>query len=241
MEAFQGARSLIHLPGVLIERAGSSYERSNVETTRVALQAARTCGLEKIVLVSAVGADPGSKNRYFRTKGEAEDSVRSSGLAYTILRAPLVLGPGTEGARALLRNATRRSAWLLGGGKHLQQPLDVEDLALACLRTATQTELARNRTLDLAGPERLLDRELTERAAQLLERSVRIRSIPLSPVRWLLAARTRLLGPGLSPDAIEVLVTDTRVDAQAAAKELGLSFTPLEQTLRRSLQPTAAT
>ena len=61
------------------------------------------------------------------------------------------------------------------------------------------------------------------------------------PVRWLLAARTRLLGPGLSPDAIEVLVTDTRVDAEAAAKELGISLTPLEQTLQRSLQPAEAT
>ncbi|TDJ06295.1 MAG: NAD-dependent epimerase/dehydratase family protein [Deltaproteobacteria bacterium] len=241
VEAFEGAQSLIHLPGVLVERAGSSYERSNVETTRVALEAARSCGLKKIVLVSAVGADPDSSNRYFRSKGEAENSVRSSGLSYTILRAPLVLGPGTEGTRALVRNTSRRSAWLLGGGRHLQQPLDVKDLALACLRSATQTELARSRTLDLAGPERLSDRELNERAAQLLERSVRIRSLPVTPVRWLLAARTRLLGPGLSPDAIEVLVTDTRVDAEAAAKELGISLTPLEQTLQRSLQPAEAT
>lgn len=175
VEAFEGAQSLIHLPGVLVERAGSSYERSNVETTRVALEAARICGVKKIVLVSAVGADPDSSNRYFRTKGEAENSVRSSGLNYTILRAPLVLGPGTEGARALVRNASQRSAWLLGGGRHLQQPLDVKDLALACLRSATQTELARSRTLDLAGPERLSARSFSSRSRPCVGCSPRAR------------------------------------------------------------------
>jgi len=234
--AFEGARALIHLPGVLVERAGSSYELSNVATTRVALEAARVCGLEKVVLVSAVGADPSSRNRYFRTKGEAEQIVQASGLTYTILRAPLVLGPGTEGSQALTRN-TRGSAWLLGGGKHLQQPLDVKDLALATLRSALQAELARNRSLDLAGPERLPERELIQRAARLLGREARIRSIPIVPLRWLLALRTRLLGPGLSPDALEVIVADTHVDAMPAAKELGLSLSPLELTLRRSLEP----
>ena len=235
--AFEGARSLIHLPGVLVERAGSTYETSNVDTTRVALEAARICGLKKVVLVSAVGADSSSRNRYFRTKGEAEDIVRSSGLVYTILRAPLILGPGTEGARALVRNTMHRSAWLLGGGAHLQQPLDIHDLVVATLRTAIQMGVARNRTLDLGGPELLPERELIERAARLLGREVRIRSVPTTPVRWLLAARTRLLGPGLSPDSIEVILADTRVDAKAAAEELGIAFTPLELTLRRSLQP----
>lgn len=233
--ALEGAHALIHLPGVLIERPGSTYPLANVETTRVALEAARTCKVAKLVLVSAVGADRSSKNRYLRTKGEAEEIVRRSGLCYTILRAPLVLGWGTEGARATLRRAARSSTRLLGGGRHLQQPLDVDDLAHAALRAAIHPEVARERTLDLAGPERLADRELLERAASLLGHSLRIRSIPVALVRWLLALRTRVLGPGLSPDAIEVLVADTRVDAEAAAEELGILLTPLELTLRRSL------
>ena len=234
--AFAGAQSLIHLPGLLIERPDSSYELANVETTRATVEAARACGVGKLVLVSAVGADPNSKNRFFRTKGEAEEIVRRSGVSYTILRAPLVLGPGTEGARATRRHVSRRSAWLLAGGRNLQQPLDVDDLAKAALNAATQAEVARDLTLDLAGPECLPDREIIERAASMLGREVRIRSIPVAPVRWLLAIRTRIRGPGFSPDAIEVILADTRVDAKAAAKELGISLTPLDVTIRRSLE-----
>ena len=234
--AFAGARALIHLPGLLIERPDSSYELANVETTRATVQAARACGVGKLVLVSAVGADPNSKNRFFRTKGEAEEIVRRSGVSYTILRAPLVLGPGTEGARATRRHVSRRSAWLLAGGRNLQQPLDVDDLAKVALNAATQAEVARDLTLDLAGPECLPDREIIERAASMLGRKVRIRSIPVAPVRWLLAIRTRIRGPGFSPDAIEVILADTRVGATAAAKELGISLTPLDVTIRRSLE-----
>jgi NADH dehydrogenase len=234
--AFAGAQALIHLPGLLIERPDSSYELANVETTRATVEAARASGVGKLVLVSAVGADPSSKNRYFRSKGEAEEIVRRSGVGYTILRAPLVLGPGTEGARATRRHVSRRSAWLLAGGRNLQQPLDVDDLAKAALNAASQAEVARDRTLELAGPECLPDREIIERAASVLGREVRIRSIPVAPVRWLLALRTWIRGPGFSPDAIEVILGDTRVDAKAAAEELGISLTPLDLTIRRSLE-----
>ncbi len=233
--AFDGAPALVHLPGVLIERRGSSYETANVETTRAAALAARAAGVKKLVLVSAFGADPNSPNRFFRSKGQAEQVVRESGLAWTVLRAPLVLGPDTEGGRALARETSGASAWLVGGGGVLHQPLDAADLAAAVLRTALQPDRARDAALDLVGPTRLSYRELVERAAGLRGHTVRIHSVPAAPLRLLLALRTRLLGPGFSPDALEVLLTDTCADAAATAEALGIHLTPIDGTIRRSL------
>jgi len=232
--AFAGAACVIHLPGVLIERRGSTYELANVQTTRQVIDAARASAVAKVVLVSAVGADPGSRNRYYRTKGEAEAIVRGSGLAYTILRAPLVLGPGTEGARSLARNAARNAPRLLGGGRHLQQPLDVADLARACLRAA-QPEVARDRVLELAGPESLPEREIVERAARALGREVRVGGIPTGPVKLLARVRGLLLGPGFSADAIEVITGDTRLDPGPAAEALELGLTSLDEMVARSV------
>src|SRR5208282_3644798 len=96
-----------------------------------------------------------------------EAMVRASGLCYTILRAPLLLGPETEGAAALERNAGGPKAKLIGGGRNFQQPLYVDDLARAAL-AACQPSIASNRTLDLVGPVSLPERELVERAARLL-------------------------------------------------------------------------
>ena len=95
--AFQGASAVIHLAGILVERPDSTYEQANVASTRSVVEAAKRSGVRKIVLVSATGADETSRNRYYRTKGQAEALVRASGLDYTVLRAPLLLGPWNRG------------------------------------------------------------------------------------------------------------------------------------------------
>src|SRR5581483_632375 len=184
--AFRGAFAVIHLAGILVERPDSTYEQANVASTRSVAEAAKRVSAEKFVLVSATGADEKSSNRYYRTKGQAEAVVRASGLCYTILRPPLLLGPETEGSAALAGNASGDQAKLIGGGRHLQQPLFVYDLARAVL-AAAQPSVASNRILDLVGPVSLPERERVERAARLLGHTVRVRSIPKAPLRLALA------------------------------------------------------
>ena len=232
--AFHGAAAVIHLAGILIERPGSTYEQSNVETTRSVVEAAKQSEVKKLVLVSATGANEASSNRYYRTKGQAEALVRASGLAYTVLRAPLLLGPGTEGAAALKRNAGRSKAMLIGGGRNLQQPLYVDDLARAAI-VAAQFSVANSRTFDLVGPVSLPERELVERAAELLGRQIVVRSIPRGLLAFGLAIRERFAGPGFSRDALEVIMADTRLDPQPAATQLGIKLTGIQEMIKTSL------
>jgi uncharacterized protein YbjT (DUF2867 family) len=232
--AFRGASAIIHLAGILIERPESNYEQANVAPARSAVEAAKRVSIEKFVLVSATGADEKSANGYYRTKGQAEALVRASGLCYTILRAPLLLGPETEGSAALARNAGGYQAKLIGGGRHLQQPLFVDDLARAAL-AAAQPPVASNCTLDLVGPVSLPERELVERAAELLGHTLRVRSIPKAPLRFTLAIRQLVSGPGFSRDVVDVITADTRLDWQAAASTLGIQLTGLDEMIKKSL------
>jgi len=232
--AFGGASAIIHLAGILFERPDSSYAQANVESAGAVVDAAKRCGVEKLVLISATGADETSLNGYYRTKGQAEALVRASSLRYTILRAPLLLGPETEGGAALARNASGRKAKLIGGGRHFQQPLYVDDLARAAL-AATQPAVADNRTLELVGPVSLPERELVERAARLMDRSVQIGSIPKRLLRWGLTLRGRMTGPGFSVAVLEVITADTRLDPQPAASELGILLTGIDEMIQNSL------
>ena len=232
--ALQGASAVIHLTGILIERPDSTYEQANVETTRGIVKSAKRCGVQKIVLVSATGADETSSNRYYHTKGQAEALVRESGVGYTILRAPLLLGPGTAGSAALKRNVSQPKTKLIGGGRNLQQPLHVDDLARAAV-AAAQPSVASNSTLDLVGPASLPERELVERAAHFLGRKVRIGSIPKHLLSFVLAIRQRFAGPGFSPDALEVVTADTRLNAQPAASALGIELTAIDEMIKDSL------
>jgi NADH dehydrogenase len=234
--AFRGAAAVIHLAGILVERPGSSYEEANVATARSVVAAAKRSGVPRLVLASAVGADPAATNRYWRSKGEAEGVVRASGLSYAILRLPLLLGRGTEGAAALRRHLSHPVAVMPGGGRALQQPLDVEDLARAAI-AATDPGLGPGCTLDLVGPVSLAERELLGRAAQLAARRVRVWPVPTRLVHLGLALRRRLAGPGFSPDALEVISTDTSLDPAPAAAALGLRLTSLDEMIRHSLEP----
>jgi uncharacterized protein YbjT (DUF2867 family) len=232
--AFRGASAIIHLAGILVEGPGSTYEQANVATTRSVVEAAKRAAVQKFVLVSAIGANEKSSNGYYRSKGQAEAAARASGLNYTILRAPLLLGPETEGAAALVRNARGPKAKLIGGGRHFQQPLYVDDLARAAI-AATQASVTSNRTLDLVGPVSLTERELVERAAGSLGRRVRVSSIPKGLLSFMLAIRQRVSGPGFSPDAVEVITANTRLDSRLAATELEIHLTGIDEMIKKSL------
>jgi len=233
--AFLGASAVIHLAGILVESPDSTYEQANVASTRSVADAAKRNAVQKLVLVSATGADETSSNRYYRTKGQAEALVRASGLRYTVLRVPLLLGRGTAGAAALKRNVSRERAKLIGGGRNLQQPLYVDDLAQAAVVAATQPSVASALTLDLVGPVSLPERELVERAARLLGREVRIGSIPKNLLSLVLAIRQRIASPGFSRDVLEVITADTRLDPQPASCKLGIQLTGIDEMIRSSL------
>jgi len=234
--AFEGATAVIHLAGILVERPGSTYEDANVETTRHVADAAKRCGVVKLIFVSAIGADERSPNRYWRTKGEAEAVVRASGISHTILRVPMLLGRGTEAAVALRRRLEHGTVPLLGGGRTLQRPLAVDDLARAAL-IACDPVVTKDRTLELVGPTSVPARKIVERAAQLMGRRIRIVPVPVWPVRLAVAIARQVSGRGFSPDALEVLTTDTKLDPAPAARELGITLTALDDMIRESLQP----
>lgn len=233
--AFRDVSAVIHLAGVLVERADSTYETANVWTARRVAEAAKASGVEKLVLVSAVGASETSANRYWRSKGAAEGLVRGSGLSHAILRVPLLLGRGTQGAAVLQRRLSRRTVVLIGGGRTLQQPLAVDDLARAVL-AAADFDVAKDRTLDVVGPVSLPDREIVERAAHVLGREVRVRSLSKGLVWLALAIRQRIAGPGFSPDALEVIMTDLAIDPAPAARELGIVLTGIDEMIQQSVE-----
>ena len=233
VRAMENAAVVIHLPGVLFERPGSTYEGANVETTRRMTQAATEAGVRKIVLVSAVGADERSSNRYWRSKAYAEAVVGTSGVLFTVLRVPMLLGRATEAAATLRRRLRHGTIPLLDGGRTVHQPLDVDDLAHGALR-ASADGVASGHTLDLVGPAAVTMREIVERAAATTSPRVRVVPVPVRAVR--LVARV-LRGRGSSPDVLEVLTTGTRIDPTPAVRALGIELTPLDHTIRESLRP----
>ena len=234
VDAFAGAGAVAHLAGILFESRTSDYRSGNVEVTRAVVEAAQAAAVGHVVFVSSLGADPRSSNGYFRSKGEAERIVADSGLDATIIRTPLLLGPGTAGGRALRAAASGPSARVLGGGAHRLRPLDVDDLCRAILGCCEQPP-AGVRTCELVGPTTLTHRELIERAARCLGRELVFRSTPVWLARFGAGLAGLVRSGGLTPAVVDVITADETVERNADG-EFGIRLTPLSDTLAKLCQ-----
>jgi uncharacterized protein YbjT (DUF2867 family) len=235
-QALEGCARVAHLAGILKETGSSRYVDAHERATAALLRAAEGAGVRRIVYLSIVGASPDSKTACLASTGRAERILREGKVPSTVLRVPMVLGPGEIAAFALRARARARFAWLVRGGASLEQPLDVEDLVRGIAR-ALETPGDEHRAFDLVGPESLPRRELLARAAALLGTQPRIVPIPYPLARF--AARIFELlssNPPLTRAMLGVLEHDDRIDPGPACRALGLELTPLGETLRRGLE-----
>lgn len=122
--------------GSTIKQAGSQDAFRAVDHDLVVAFAARAreLGARHLLVVSAIGADPGSSVFYNRIKGQTEEALKAQGWPQlTIARPSLLLGPRNE-FRLGERLAAPLLRWL--PGKH--RAIDVTTLARALWRLALE-------------------------------------------------------------------------------------------------------
>jgi NADH dehydrogenase len=96
---FDGIDTVINLVGILNDpdRQGSGFHKAHVELPRKVVQAALDCGVQRLLHMSALNADPAeSSSLYLKTKGAGEELVHSTearGLVVTSLRPSVIFGP----------------------------------------------------------------------------------------------------------------------------------------------------
>jgi len=125
--------------GTTLRQAGSEAALRAVDHDEVLrfARAARQAGAERFVFVSAVGADPASKNVYLRIKGETEADLAALGFPALDLAQPgLLLGgsrPDTRPLETTARLFMPLANPFLGGSLKGYRGIDVGVLARALL------------------------------------------------------------------------------------------------------------
>lgn len=153
----------------------------------------------------------------------AEETVRLSGLDWTILRPTMIYGTPDDRNMARLLRLLRRSSIvpMPGGGRHLQQPVHVADVAQAVV-AALESPASIGRAYDIAGPEALTLRKVVDEAAAALGRRASAVSLPLQPMVGAARLYERFARhPRLKPEQLERLAEDKAFDIGAARADLG--------------------
>ncbi|MFT4883509.1 MAG: hypothetical protein ACI8U4_001016 [Natronomonas sp.] len=130
--AFEGQDAVVNLVALspLFRPKGGNdlHFRIHRDGTDHVVRAAEEHGVDKLVQMSALGADPDGNTAYIKSKGLAEGIVRESSLDWVIFRPSVVFGDGGEFIPYTKQLATPYLTPLPGGGKTRFQPIWVGDL-----------------------------------------------------------------------------------------------------------------
>ena len=213
--SMEGCDALIHLVGIIRERPGRgvTFERLHSVATANMVKAAEAAEVPRFIHMSTLGTRPDARSRYHQTKWEAEETVRASGLQWTVFRPSIIYGVG-DGFVSVL---ARMIKWLpaapvIGDGKYRLQPVPVGQVAEGFARALAYPE-SKNHIYEAGGPRSYAFTEILDLIGAALGKS-KVRKL-YQPI-GLMRALVRLLEPlpffPLTSDQLLMLQEDNVCD-----------------------------
>ncbi len=213
-QAVQDADCVINLVGLLFERGPQNFAAAHIHGTEHLLAACERAGRPQYLHMSALGAKLGSLSKYAHSKAEAEQRVRQSQLAWTIMRPSVIYGTH-DAFFNRFRNlfACLPIAPLIAAEAYFQ-PVWVEDVARAFVASIGNRDV-QGEIYELGGPDTYTLRELIEHMFSALGWSRRI--LPLPPFAASIMARgmEMLPTPPLTRDQLMLLKQDNVVSGES--------------------------
>ncbi|WP_187830089.1 complex I NDUFA9 subunit family protein [Siccirubricoccus phaeus] len=208
--AVAGATLVVNLVGILAEKKPGQFEKVHAEGAGTAAREAAAAGVERLVHVSALGADPASPSAYGRSKAAGEAAVKAAFPAATILRPSIVFGPEDQFFNRFAALAGLLPVMPVVAGATRFQPVYVGDVADAVLAAAERPE-AVGQTYELGGPRVMSMRELLAYVLEVTGHRRRLVTLPAALVKLQVALGRFLPNPPLTADQLLMLQRDNVV------------------------------
>jgi NADH dehydrogenase len=187
------------------------HDRVHRQGTQNVVDAAEEVGVEKIVQMSALGADPDGPTAYIRAKGEAEDIVTSSSLRYVIFRPSVIFGDGGEFVSFTKKLAPPYLTPLPGGGKTRFQPIWIGDLA-PMLADAVEDDAHDGSVYEIGGPEKRTLAEIARLVHGVEGQPTTVIPVPMALAKVGLTVLGSLPGAPMGADQYRSLQFDNTTD-----------------------------
>lgn len=177
--ALGGIHTVFHLVGTETRGRHSKLSDVDVEGTKKLVSLAQEARVGRIIYVSRVGADRASAYPVRRAKGEAEEVIISSGIAYTIFRVSVLFGIGDRFSEHIAMLARAFPFYTVPGeGDTVLQPLWIGDL-VTCLAMSLEDLDSVDRIMAIGGPELLTYRRIVMRVMHACSSRRPIIGLPL--------------------------------------------------------------
>ena len=198
--AVEGQDVVYHVAGLVAARNEAEFLTANREGTENVVAAMEKAAVPRLILVSSLAAaGPASRGApllgdepprpvtaYGRSKLAAEQTVRRSGLSWSIVRPPIVYGPRDREILKVFRLARLRIEAVFGDGAQELVAVHAGDLAAALIAVGSSPSTA-GRTYTACHPEVFTSAEFGVAVAAAMGRSVVTLRIPQSVGRAVLS------------------------------------------------------
>lgn len=249
--ACTGAAAVINLVGVLFEKGRQSFDRCHREGAAIVAAAAREAGAQRLLHMSALGADKSSPAAYARSKAAGEEAVQAAFPGATIFRPSVVFGPEDDFFNRFAKMAATVPVLpvftgdgfkvklaeggvdldLYGSGGPTFQPVYVGDVADAFLKALNDPATA-GKVFELGGPRRYSLKEIYELIARVTGRCIALVPMPFWAGDIVATFAGLMPKPGLTKDQMLLMRTDNVArGGKPGLAELGIAPTAAEAIL----------
>ena len=226
--ALTGTRGVVNAVSLYVERGNTTFRSVHVEGAARVAREARRGGVERLIHVSGIGADPGSDSPYIRSRGEGELAVKSAFPDATIVRPAVMFGPDDAFLHTTLTLLRRLPAFpMFGSGRTRLQPADVEDVAKAIVRAVGE----RRPLYELGGPRIYTYEGLLRTIAQKAGLKPMLLPVPFPLWQGLAWIAELLPRAPVTRNQVELMRIDTIAGSEPGFEALGISPRTLEDML----------
>jgi len=241
-ELVDRTHAVIHLVGIIMQvrRKGQTFHRVHVAGTKNLIMAARSAHVVRWVHMSALGSRPNAISTYHRTKWQAEQALRQSGLTYTIFRPSIIHGPDGEFMQMIKQFACKRLLGVLpwmpyfgagplgtkGAGR--LQPVWVQDVARYFV-AALGNSKTENQIYPVGGPDTYAWPQLYATCKQLLPDARPLNQPKAVPV-WYAKIIAGKPGVPFNRDQVIMSQEDSVCQTSKVQSDLQIKSAPFEET-----------
>ncbi len=235
-DTIAGAYGVVNAVSLYVENGRETFHSVHVESAeRVAAQSHRA-GVERLVHVSGIGADPASQSQYIRKRGEGELAVQVAFADALLVRPAVMFGPDDAFLTTILKLLRQLPIYpMFGHGLTRLQPAYVEDVAEAIGQVMQHAEMP-SMVFELGGPRVYSYEELLRAIAHQAGLAPLLIPIPFAVWYALTRASEMFPRPLLTRNQVELMQIDTVSSPEMPGFiELGISPHSVEAILQRML------
>ena len=226
---------MVHMAALTKSTSELDYFETNVNGTENLIDACLKNGVKKIIYISSSAASLNGGG-YSRSKLEAEQCIKSSGMKWVIIRPSEVYGQRVGDSINRLISWIQRCIFVpvIGSGQSKLSPVFIDDVVSAIALSSFNQELE-NQTIVLAGPEELTYDELVDRVALYFGVKRFKLHLPAGLVKFIATVMSGLGINTLTPDQIPRLLCEKSFGIDLAREKLDYSPRSLEEGIRNSI------